>query len=162
MKENGFYKIKQEYIDLIHSLGGEYKDTKERPVFCCIEDKFVEGLYWAIPTSSLDHRTPDQVERFQHYCNLPRRDIRWAYYYIGHTNRPALYRISNCLPITAKYIDSEYTSKGLHLELKNIKAIEEIRFKLRKILQAENRHPDKFEQKITSVKNKMIKELEEE
>ena len=51
MIENGFYKIKQEFVDLIIRLGGTYRDKKERPVFCCFEDKNIQDLFWAIPTS---------------------------------------------------------------------------------------------------------------
>lgn len=51
MKENGFYLIKQDYIDLIKNLGGKYSDNKQRPIFCCIKDKYIDNLYWAIPTS---------------------------------------------------------------------------------------------------------------
>ena len=32
MIENGFYKIKQEYIELIRDAGGVFKDAKERHI----------------------------------------------------------------------------------------------------------------------------------
>jgi hypothetical protein len=67
MVENGFYKITQEFIDLIRELGGVYKDAKERPVFCCIEDARIKGLYWVIPTSDLSHSSPEQVEKLKNF-----------------------------------------------------------------------------------------------
>jgi len=113
--ENGFYKVKQEFIDLIREIGGTYKDVKERPIFCCFEDKYIKELYWAIPTSDLSHRLPEQIVKINAWIKLPGEDIRSSYYHIGHTNKPALYRISNCFPITNKYIEGIYISQGIHL-----------------------------------------------
>lgn len=160
MIENGFYKVKQEYIELIRTLGGTYRDAKERPVFCCIEDKYVKDLFWAIPTSDLSHRTAEQIEKVRIWCALSGRDPRWAYYYIGHTNRPALYRVSNCFPIIDKYVDGPYTSQGSHLTLQRESDIVIIRKKLSRILFAESRNPNGFEQHISAIKQKMIEELQ--
>ncbi len=132
MLENGFYKITQEFVELIRQLGGTYKDAKDRPVFFCFEDKYTKGLYWAIPTSD------------------------------RHTNRPALYRISNCFPITDKYIEGEYISKGQHLILANKTEIEVIRRKLARIIFDENKNPNKYEQHITAIKEYLSKELNED
>lgn len=159
MIENGFYKVKQEFIDLIRELGGTYKDAKERPVFCCVEDKYVKGLYWAIPTSDLSHRNTEQIVKINAWVNLPGNDIRSAYYHIGHTNRPALYRISNCFPIVDEYIDGNYMSKGIHLKLGNKTEIGIIRKKLSRILFDESKHPNKYEQHITSIKTHLLEEI---
>lgn len=161
MIENGFYKVRQEYIDLIKSLGGKYKDAKERPIFCCMEDRHIKNLFWAIPTSDLSHRSPKQLKKINEFCSLSEKDIRWSYYFIGHTNRPALYRISNCFPIIDKYIDSEYTSQNRQLILKKQEDIKIIRKKLSRILITENKHNNKFEQHITDIKNFIIEELTE-
>lgn len=159
MLENGFYKISQNFVDLIRILGGTYKDAKERPVFCCIKDKYINGLFWAIPTSDLSHRDKDVKNRIDKYIQLPERDIRSCWYHIGHTNKPAIYRISNCFPITEKYIDDVYTSKGTHLVLMNKKEIDIIRRKLSRVLFDENKHPNKYEQHISSIKQHLINEL---
>ena len=161
MIENGFYKIKHEYADLINKIGGVYTDTKERPIFCCVEDKYISDLYWAIPTSDLSHRTNAQINKIKMYCNLDSKDIRWAYYHLGHTNRPAVYRISNCFPIIKEYIDNEYISNGKHLILGSEKDILLIRKKLSRILLAERKHPNKFEQHITDIKNELVKQLQQ-
>ena len=142
MIENGFYKISKEFINLIHQLGGKYSDRKERPVFCCIEDSKIKNLYWAIQTSDLAHRTPAQIEKIKLWNE--EKSIRGAYYHIGYTNRPALYRISNCFPITRKYISGEYISQGIHLILKNPKEIEVIQKKLHRILFDESLHPNNY------------------
>ena len=39
MKQSGFYKISQRYVYLVQDIGGTYSDNKERPVYCCIQDK---------------------------------------------------------------------------------------------------------------------------
>jgi len=151
MKKSGFYKLSSELFDLIDHLGGTYKDRKDRPVYCCIQDKKHKNIYWAIPMSDVTHRTNEQLDRIKRYCSLPDRDIRSCYYHFGHTNRPAIFRISNVLPVTEKYIDGEYTSQGIHLVLKNEKLIVEIERKLSRILFDESLHPDKYEQHITSI-----------
>ena len=159
MIENGFYKVKQEFIDLIREIGGTYKDAKERPVFCCFEDKHVEGLFWAIPTSDISHRSPEQIKKINEFLKLSDRDIRSSWYHIGHTNKPALYRISSCFPITDKYIDSIYTSHGKHLVLAKKSDIEIIRKKLSRIIFDETKHPNKYEQHITDIKTYLLSEL---
>lgn len=157
MKENGFYKISLEFIELIDQLGGKYADRKERPVFCCIEDAKIKNLYWAIPTSDLAHRPPAQIEKIKQWNT--EKGIRSAYYHIGYTNRPALYRISSCFPITEKYIVGEYVSQGKHLILRNPKEIEIIQKKLRRILFDESLHPNKYEQQITKLQEFLIAEM---
>ena len=158
MLENGFYKVTQEFIELIRQLGGTYKDAKERPIFCCFEDRYTKGLYWAIPTSDISHRRPDQIAKISAWVNLPSRDIRSNYYHIGHTNKPALYRISSCFPVTKKYIEGEYTSQGQHLVLANRTEIGIIRRKLARIIFDENKNPNKYEQHITAIKEYLLKE----
>jgi len=162
MLENGFYKVTQDFIELIRRLGGIYQDAKERPIFCCFEDKYAKGLYWAIPTSDISHRKPEQIAKINAWVKLPGRDIRSNWYHIGHTNRPALYRISNCFPITDKYIEGEYISQGQHLILANKTDIGIIKRKLARVLFDENRHPNKYEQHITSIKEYLLNEFNEE
>lgn len=158
VKPTGFYKLSLEYIGLIKRLGGKYRDSKERPVYCCIQDRNNPDLYWAVPTSDILHRTPEQLDRIKGYCALPDRDIRSCYYHLGHTNRPAIFKISNVLPISEKYIDGEYTSQGTHLILRDRTLIAEIERKLARILFDESRHPDKYEQHITSVYKFLVDE----
>lgn len=73
MNENGFYLIKQDFFDLIKNYDGNYSDSKQRPVYCCIKDKYTEGLYWAIPTSDISHRTQQQTDKYTKYINLPKK-----------------------------------------------------------------------------------------
>jgi hypothetical protein len=151
MKPAGFYKLRQSYIDTVGQLGGTYNDSKERPVYCCLRDKENPDIFWAVPTSDVAHRTPEQLERIKQYAALPMRDIRSCFYHLGHTNRPAIFRISSVLPVMDGCIDSEYTSQGTHLTLKNKLQIDEITRKLSRILFDEKLHPNKYEQHITSL-----------
>jgi len=161
MIENGFYKIKQDLIDLLNGkIGGKYLDSKSRPVFCCMKDKYTNGLFWGIPTSDISHRTPDQINKIQQLSEKDlQKDIRACYYHLGTTNKPAIYRISNCLPLTDKYIDSPYLSNGTQLFLMSKAEISIIRQKLAIILLDENKHPNKYEQHITDLRNYLVAEL---
>ena len=64
------------------------------------------------------------------------------------------------MTITEKYISSEYISQGRHLVLKDKSLIEEISKKVARILQTEKRHPNKFEQHITSIYEYLVEEME--
>jgi len=142
MIENGFYIIKKDFVELIKSLGGLYQDDKDRPMFCCFQDRFVKDLFWAIPMSEYSHRNDDQIIKIEKYCSLREDDIRFSYYHIGETNKKAVYRVSSCFPVIDKYIDGEYEFGGKQLVLMNKKDIYMIRKKLSKILFSENQHPN--------------------
>jgi len=151
MKPTGFYKLTSDYFEVIKKVGGVYRDSKERPTYCCIQDQKNPDVYWAIPTSNISHRPQEQLDRIKRLCALPDRDIRSCYYHLGHTNRPAIFRVSSVLPVADRYIEGEYTSQGAHLVLRDKKLIADIERKLSRILFDESRHPDKYEQRITSI-----------
>ena len=160
MDENGFYIIKDEFIDIINNkIGGKYNDKKQRPIYCCIKDKNIIGLYWAIPTSDLSHRSKKQIEKYKKYENLPKKDIRSCYYHVGYTNKPAIYKVSNSFPVTDEYIERVYESKGKPLVLKNKTEINLLRKKLLRILSYENLFPNRLEQHITDIKNYLKEKL---
>ncbi len=162
MVENGLYIIKKEYFEMIRTLGGEIDDPDayKRPTFCCFKDNKVDGLYWAIPTSDLEHRKQSQIEKYKKYIELSERDLRSSYYHIAKTTKEALYKISSCFPITEKYIDYEFTTNGTHVVMRSKKDIESINRKMRKILAFESRKQDHFIQKISTIKSFLIEELE--
>lgn len=64
-----------------------------------------------------------------------------------------------CKTIIDKYIEKEYTANGKHLVLNNKEQAEVIRKKLRRILNAERLNPNRFEQKISFIKEKITEEL---
>lgn len=160
MKENYFYIIKEEFFDKFSNMGCKFKYNKNanRPTYCCFADKIHDDLYWAIPTGSIESKN---MERINKYIDYDCHDIRSCYYHIGYTNRKALFYISSAFPIIDKYIQREYTTQGIPLMLKRIKMQNEIKQKLLKILTYENQHPNRFEPHITTIKNELIKELEQ-
>ena len=47
MIENGLYVVKRDILNIIISLGGDcdINSGDKRPVFCCVKDKKVEGIF---------------------------------------------------------------------------------------------------------------------
>ena len=158
MIENGLYVVKRELLEVIKSLGGDcdINNGDKRPVFCCLKDNKIEGLYWAIPTSDLSHRDNRQQ---QFYLSCSNKDLRSCYYHIAKTTKDALYKISSCYPITEKYIDHEFVSNGKHVIMCKQDDINEIRRKFKRILSMEFRKPNYFPQHITDIRNYLVEEL---
>lgn len=160
MIEDGIYIIKQDFFVMFEKKGCKFKNNKieARPTFCCMKDNNIEGLYWAIPTSKI---TPNKnMNRINKYVNL-KKGIASCFYHIGYTNYPAIYCISSTFPVTEKYIEREYKVNGKHLIIKNKQQIENIKRKLKRILQYENQNQNKFEQKITVIKKFLEDELKQ-
>lgn len=158
MKQGFFYIIKDDFFDKFSEMGCKFKYNKNnsRPTYCCFEDTKYKGLFWAIPTGSIDNKN---LERINSYMAFDEKDIRSSYYYVGYTNRKAIFYISSAFPITEKYIKREYMTNGIHLELKRLKMQEDIRKKLLKIITYENRFPNKLETHITTIKKILLEEL---
>lgn len=158
MIEDGVYIVKQDFFVIFEKMGCKFKNNKfeSRPTFCCMKDKEIDGLYWAIPTSKITENK--NLDRISKYINM-KSGIGSCYYHIGYTNYPAIYCISSAFPITEKYIDREYKVNGKHLVIKNKQQIQNIRKKLKRILQFESQNENKFEQKISLIKNELVKEI---
>ena len=161
MIEHGLYIVKQEYFNLVDSLGGDIDKVNgtKRPVYCCIKDTLIDGLYWAIPTSDLSHRSEEQKRKIQAYIALPEKDIRSSYYHIARTTRDAIFKVSSCYPITEKYIDHEYTTSGKHVVIRRAETVLALEKKIKKILSVESRKNNYFPQHITDIKNYLVSEL---
>ena len=126
------YFGKRDLYNLIKRVGGEWNDTKDRPIFCCIESLEHKGLYWAIPVGNYNHRDASAKRRINNFINLPPKYIERGY-------------INN------------YTA-SIHI-VKNKTLISELENKLKRILAYENSNPNFFRQHITDVKNELLKEL---
>ena len=68
-------------------------------------------------------------------------------------------KVSSCVPIIERYVDHEFTTNGEVVVLKNKSTISEIERKLRRILAFESSRPNYFPQRITDVKDSLVKEL---
>lgn len=160
MKEKGLYYATDEFKNLIKSVGGEWNDTKHRPIVCLIKSSENENMYWAIPMGKLNHRNEEQVERLNRFMSYPDADIRSCYYHIGRTTARSIFFISDAIPITDKYIESEHKgSDDKHYIIKNPNLCEVLERKLLRILSFENSRPNSFRQHITDVKTKLLEEL---
>ena len=162
MIEYGMYFGKQELYDFIRKTGGVWNDSKERPIFCCLESKEHKGLYWAIPVGNWDHRTPTAKRRINNFMSNPSSSISSCYYHVGNTTVKSIFFISDVIPVIDKFIDREYinnNTSSIHI-IKNKTLLNEIEIKLRRILAYEKSNPNYFRQHITDIKNEMLKELE--
>lgn len=140
-------------------VGGEWNDTKHRPVVCLIKASDCDNLYWAIPMGKLNHRDESQQKRLEFYLNLPSHDIRSCYYHIGRTTAKSIFFISDSVPVTEEYIESCHLgADNKHYIIKNEKLISELERKLFRILSFENSNPNTFRQHITDIKNHLISE----
>ena len=162
MNKNSMYFAKSEIYDLIRSLGGQWNDSKERPIVCVFESNEHKGLYYAVPVGNYEHRNEKAKERIQGYLDLPEDRIESCFYHVGNTTVKSIFFLSDVIPIIDKYIDREYInyySNKIH-EIKNKELISELERKLKRILAWENGRPNYFRQHITDVKNELIKELD--
>lgn len=160
MTERGLYYTTKEFAEMIKSLGGEWNDTKRRPMVCLVKSTENESLFWAIPMGNYNHRNAEQQKRLDKYLNLPERDIRSCYYHLGRTTAKSIFFISDAIPITDKYIDAEHLgSNNKHFIIKNPNLISELERKLYRILAIENSRNNTFRQHITDVKKYLLDEL---
>lgn len=165
MQENGLYVLKSSYFDKFKLLGCLFKHCKNgnRPVFCCFKDVQYSEIYWAIPLSEITQEKIEDgvVERVQKYMNYKEGSLGWSFYHIGSTSKPCIFNISSTFPITEAYIEKEWTVHDKIFIVYETKSIGIVRKKLRRILSEEKKRPDFLEQKITTIKNSLIKELAE-
>ncbi len=162
MIERGLYYATSDYGRLVKEIGGEWMDSKHRPIVCLLKSSESDSLYWAIPMGKLNHRDAGQQKRLNFYLNLPERDIRSCYYHIGRTTTQSIFFISDAIPITDKYIDSIHVGgDGNHFIIKNPNLIQELERKLFRILAVENSKNDSFRQHITSIKRHLLDELQQ-
>ena len=160
MIERGLYYANQDLAELIKSVGGEWNDSKHRPIVCLIKSAENDNLYWAIPMGNWNHRTSDQQARLLSYMNLPSRDIRSCYYHLGRTTNQSIFFISDAIPIIDSYISGEHVGADKkHFIIKNPNLIAELERKLLRILSIENSDKNHFRQHITDVKNRLLEEL---
>ena len=163
MIKNGMYFAKNSIYQLIRDNGGQWNDSKKRPIVCIFESKEIEGLYYAIPVGDYDHRDEKAKERIQNYLNLPNQNIESCFYHVGNTTVKSIFFVSDVIPIIDSYIEREYKNNftGSIHEIKNKTLISELERKLARILAYEQSNPNHFRQHITDIKNILISELNE-
>ena len=163
MEEHGMYFGKSEFYQIIRNQGGVWNDSKERPIICLMKSIECNALYWAIPVGNYEHRDEEQKKRIEKYMNYGKKDIRSCFYHVGNTNEKSIFFISDAVPFTEKYIDREYKNKTKKIHIiKNKVLLSELKYKLGRILELENRKPNHFRQHITDIKNYLLEELNRE
>ena len=161
MVEKGLYYLKQSFGDTVRKLGGEWNDKKHRPIVCLIKSSENDKMFWAIPMGKLNHRDATQIKRLNYYLSLPDRDIRSCYYHIGRTTTKSIFFISDAIPIIDNFIDSVHVgADNNHYIIKNKNLVAELQRKLFRILSYENSSNNSFRQHITSIKNYMLDQLD--
>ncbi|MGN0136549.1 hypothetical protein [Anaerotignum sp.] len=161
MIQNGMYFGKDSFYQMIRSLGGEWNDSKERPLVCLLKSNENDDLFWAIPVGNWDHRDEKAKKRIQSFLSRPDDNIGSCFYHLGNTNVKSIFFISDAVPITASHIEREYLdrhTKKIYI-IKNKKLLAELERKLRRILSWENSNPNFFRQHITDIKNHLLQEL---
>lgn len=165
--EQGMYFAKKEFIDLIKSVGGECNDVKERPLVALVESKENKDIYWAIPLGDWNHREGPQKKRIQRYLDMDTNTINSCFYHVGKTDKESIFFISDVVPITSKYIERNYYTRGSnHYVIKNKKLIEELQRKIGRIIsyeksymQSKGNNEFKFRQNIFGIYNALLDEL---
>lgn len=162
MNEHAIYFGKNNYYNIIRSLGGQWNDSKERPIVCLMKLSENDNIYWAIPIGNWEHRDDSAKNRIKKYLSYEESDIRSCFYHIGKTDVTSIFFISDIVPITDKYIEREYIGKYSRKPyiIKNAKLISELQRKVKRILSWENANPNSYRQHITDIKNYLINEMD--
>ena len=61
------YFGKEEFYQIIKDKGGQWNDSKERPIVCLIKSVECESIYWAIPVGNWNHRAEKAKMRINRY-----------------------------------------------------------------------------------------------
>lgn len=164
--KNGIY-FTNGLKNLVISTGGQFGDTKERPIVALIQSRENPEIYWAIPIGDLSHRDQSQIDRINTYINYTDNDIRSCFYHIGNTNKKTIFFISDVLPVQIKYITREYlVGNKQHYVIKNVPLLLELERKFSRILAWEQSKIAQtgtffFRQNIYGVYAKIKEELED-
>lgn len=144
MQEHGIYFGTDEFYQLIRTLGGQWTDSKERPIVCLIKSSEHSELFWAIPIGNWNHRDNKAKARINKFLNYQKSDIRSCFYHVGNTDTHSIFFLSDVIPISPRYIEREYKGKytdQLYI-IKNKCLLSELEYKLKRILSWENSHPN--------------------
>lgn len=159
MVANGIYFAKSDFYNIIRKVGGQWNDSKERPIVCLLKLNECDSIYWAIPMGNWYHRDKNAKDRINNYLNRDESDIASCFYHIGRTTTKSIFFISDVIPISDKYIERQYTGyNNKAYIIKNPNLLSELERKLKRILFFEDKNKNYFRQHITDIKNYLIDE----
>lgn len=153
---NGMYFCKQELYTLIKDVGGQWNDSKERPIVFFVKSLEYPCIYWGIPVGNYNHRNQTAKDRIQKFLNYPNDDLRSCFYHVGNTTVKSIFFLSDVIPVKNEYIDREYLGfDGKLYTIKNNVLKHELERKLSRILAFERGNNNYFRQHITDLVAKM-------
>ena len=138
MKTSGFYIIKEQFFTDMSDPFLKGNKQGNRPHYYCFQDE-QEGIYWMIPLSS-------KVEKFQRIIKQKTQKGKpcdTLHIIKLDDSRESVFLLQDMFPITASYIEREYTIAGNHLRLTSEHEIKILEKKARKVLKL-IRHGVKF------------------
>lgn len=158
MKTHGIYLATSEYYELLKKLDSQYTDDKSRPLYFAVKDKNDPDISYLIPCSTI--KTEHKLNRTLDF--MKRRGISGAYYDIGSiAGKKAQFRISDVLPMSEKYLEP-WNYNGEQYIVQDKKLIKRLETKLFQILAYESRFPNNLQTKITTIRQYLIEELQQE
>lgn len=169
--EKGMYFAKNDLYQIVRNVGGQWNDTKFRPIVTLIKSSDNPDIYWAIPMGDYSHRDEAAQQRMERYWNMPSEKIDSCFYHKGRTNKQSIFFVSKVIPITKKYIEREFLigekSKNQQLVIKNKNLIAELERKVKRIIAYEKDYvkvkgKPRFEQRLLDVYDYLQNELANE
>ena len=131
MTQHGFYIVKDSFFDLANDPHLENNKGENRPFYLCFaETNEKTKLLWMIPVSS-------RIEKYQGIIDqkaMMHKPIDGLYICEIRGRRKEAFLIQDMFPITANYIEREYSHNGSHFLLTREKGIVAIEAKANKVL----------------------------
>lgn len=168
INEKGIYFAKNDFYKIIKEVGGEWTDTKFRPLVALIKSTDHPDIYWAIPMGDYEHRDSNAKKRIKSFMSRSEKDIASCFYHIGRTDKKSIFFISDVVPITLNYIERKYLvgpNKQQYI-IKNKILIQELERKVGRIISFEKNYTKskgqpKFRQRILDVHSYLLKEVDQ-
>lgn len=130
LKKHGFYIIDDTFFEDFPDPFLKGNKTEKRPHYYCLKDEG-SNIYWVIPMTTKIDKVKKLIEKNELKYGKGKCILAYITMVAG---RESGFLVQDMFPITEKYIKSEYTISSLPLELKNIKDIEVIEKKAKKLL----------------------------
>lgn len=129
MKKTGFYIIKDDFFAEVNDSYLKGNKEQNRPHYYCFEDS-ENGIYWMIPLSS-------RIDKYQRIIDkrlAAGKPCDTLYIVELDNNRKNVFLIQDIFPITADYIEREYTIAGNPMMLTSEHVAREIEKRARRVV----------------------------
>lgn len=129
MKKTGFYIIKDDFFAEANDPYLKGNKEQNRPHYYCFEDS-ENGIYWMIPLSS-------RIDKYQRIIDkrlAAGKPCDTLYIVELDNNRKNVFLMQDIFPITADYIEREYTIAGNPMMLTSEHVAREIEKRARRVV----------------------------